>query len=145
MRHAIGIENMTWGSDYPHYEGSWPKSIGHLRTLLDGVPEDEVRALLSGNAARVYGPAMLSSVMPLGSRLGSFRFWMICPGIAPMYVRRCPRISASSCIPPSEIRANLRPSARAMLLPSEVLPMPGGPTKHRIGPFISGFKRRTER
>ena len=55
MRHAIGIENMTWGSDYPHYEGSWPKSIGHLRTLLDGVPEDEVRALLSGNAARVYG------------------------------------------------------------------------------------------
>ena len=27
--------------------------------------------------------------------------------------------------------------------PSEVLPTPGGPTKHRIGPFMSGFSRRT--
>ena len=54
-RHIIGIENMTWGSDYPHYEGSYPKSIGHLQQLLKGVPEDEVRALLAGNAARIYG------------------------------------------------------------------------------------------
>jgi predicted TIM-barrel fold metal-dependent hydrolase len=54
-RHVIGIENMTWGSDYPHYEGSYPKSIGHLQKLLKDVPEDEVRALLSGNAARIYG------------------------------------------------------------------------------------------
>src|ERR1035437_8687706 len=37
---------------------------------------------------------------------------MICPGRAPMYVRRWPRISASSCIPPNEMRTNLRPSAR---------------------------------
>ncbi len=54
-RHIIGIENMTWGSDYPHYEGSYPKSIGHLQKLLKDVPEDEVSALLSGNAARLYG------------------------------------------------------------------------------------------
>ena len=57
----------------------------------------------------------------------------ICPGRAPMYVRRWPRISASSRMPPSEMRWNLRPSARAIDLPSEVLPTPGGPTKHRIG------------
>jgi len=31
------------------------------------------------------------------------------------------------------------------ILPSEVLPTPGGPTKHRIGPFMLGFNRRTER
>jgi len=54
-RHIIGIENMTWGSDYPHYEGSYPKSIGHLQKLLKDVPEDEVRALLATNAARIYG------------------------------------------------------------------------------------------
>jgi predicted TIM-barrel fold metal-dependent hydrolase len=46
---------MTWGSDYPHYEGSYPKSIGHLQKLLKDVPEDEVRALLATNAARIYG------------------------------------------------------------------------------------------
>jgi predicted TIM-barrel fold metal-dependent hydrolase len=54
-RHIIGIENMTWGSDYPHYEGSYPKSIGHLQMLLKDVPEDEVQALLATNAARLYG------------------------------------------------------------------------------------------
>ena len=62
---------------------------------------------------------------------------MIVPGIAPMYVRRWPRISASSRTPPTDIRTNLRPSARAIDWPSEVLPTPGGPTKQRIWPEIS--------
>ena len=61
--------------------------------------------------------------------------WMICPGSAPMYVRRCPRISASSRTPPSDMRTNFRPVALAIDIPSEVLPTPGGPTKHRIDPF----------
>ena len=54
-----------------------------------------------------------------------------------MYVRRWPRISASSRTPPSEIRTSFRPSARAMDFASEVFPTPGGPTKQRICPFIS--------
>ena len=58
------------------------------------------------------------------------------PGREPMYVRRCPRISASSRTPPSEIRTNFRFIDRAIDCPSEVLPTPGGPTKHRIGPFM---------
>ena len=33
------------------------------------------------------------------------------------------------------MRTKLRPVARAIDLPSEVLPTPGGPTRHRIGPF----------
>ena len=51
-------------------------------------------------------------------------------------MRRCPRISASSRTPPSDMRTKRRPSARAIDLPSEVLPTPGGPTKHRIGPLL---------
>lgn len=54
-RHAIGIENMTWGSDYPHYEGSWPRSLPQLRSLLKDVPPEEIRAILATNAARIYG------------------------------------------------------------------------------------------
>ena len=50
---------------------------------------------------------------------------MIVPGIAPMYVRRWPRISASSRTPPTEMRTNLRSSARAIEWPSDVLPTPG--------------------
>ena len=55
-----------------------------------------------------------------------------------MYVRRWPRISASSRMPPSEMRWNFRPSARAIDRPSDVLPTPGGPTKQRIGSLPSG-------
>ena len=51
----------------------------------------------------------------------------ILPGSAPMYVRRCPRISASSRIPPKLKRSNSLSKARAMDLPSDVLPTPGGP------------------
>ncbi len=55
QRHEIGIGNMTWGSDYPHYEGTWPNSLRYLREMLSGVPETEIRAILSENAARIYG------------------------------------------------------------------------------------------
>ncbi len=74
----------------------------------------------------------------------SSAIWMILPGSAPMYVRRWPRISASSRTPPSDRRTNLRPVARAMLLARLVLPTPGGPTKHRIGP-LSLLRQRLHR
>src|SRR6185369_15658511 len=56
------------------------------------------------------------------------------PGSAPTYVRRWPRISASSRTPPSDTRTNFRPSARATDSPSEVLPTPGGPTSASTAP-----------
>ena len=56
------------------------------------------------------------------------------PGRAPMYVRRWPRISASSRTPPSDMRTNLRPVARAIDSPIEVLPVPGGPISVRMAP-----------
>src|SRR4249920_3262194 len=37
-------------------------------------------------------------------------------------------------MPPSEKRTKARPVALAIDLPSEVLPTPAGPTRHRIGP-----------
>ena len=51
-----------------------------------------------------------------------------------MYVRRWPRISASSRTPPSDMRTNSRPMARAIDSPIEVLPVPGGPMRVRIAP-----------
>lgn len=50
------------------------------------------------------------------------------PGPLATYVRRWPRISASSRTPPSDTRWKGRLSARATDCPSEVLPTPGGPT-----------------
>jgi hypothetical protein len=71
--------------------------------------------------------------------------WMTRPGSAPTYVRRCPRISASSRMPPRDMRMNFRPIARAIDFPRDVFPTPGGPTKQRIGPFILSFSLRTDR
>ncbi len=55
MRHEIGVENMLWGSDYPHYEGTWPHSKKSITETLAGVPEVEIRMILSQNAAALYG------------------------------------------------------------------------------------------
>src|SRR4026208_1821099 len=48
-------------------------------------------------------------------------------------------------MPPSDTRTNLRPSDSAIERASDVLPTPGGPTKHRIGPLTLGLSLRTAR
>jgi len=54
MRHEIGLSTVTFGRDYPHTEGTWPNTKAWLRDLFDGVPADEVRAILSENAIRYF-------------------------------------------------------------------------------------------
>ncbi len=61
MRHEVGIDTVTFGRDYPHPEGTWPNTKMWLRDLFTGVPENEVRAILSENAIRALnldGPAL---------------------------------------------------------------------------------------
>jgi predicted TIM-barrel fold metal-dependent hydrolase len=54
LREAIGVDKIMWGSDYPHAEGTWPRTRQWLREAFAGVPAREVRAMLGLNAARVY-------------------------------------------------------------------------------------------
>jgi len=69
MRNQIGVANMMWGSDYPHYEGSWPRSKEMVARALEDVPELDRRAILSENAARLYG-FDLAKLNEIGSRVG---------------------------------------------------------------------------
>jgi predicted TIM-barrel fold metal-dependent hydrolase len=55
MRHEIGLGQLMWGSDYPHPEGSWPKTAPHLAATFAGLPHDDVAAMLGENAIRFYG------------------------------------------------------------------------------------------
>lgn len=55
FRHAIGVDRLMWGSDYPHLEGTWPGSLKALTETFGGYPEHEIRAILGQNAAQVYG------------------------------------------------------------------------------------------
>ena len=54
-RDLIGVNNLMWGSDYPHTESTYPRSVETVTRILDGVPEDEKRKILRDNASRVYG------------------------------------------------------------------------------------------
>jgi predicted TIM-barrel fold metal-dependent hydrolase len=55
LRDVIGVDNMMWGSDYPHSESTFPRSRKILAEILAGVPEDEQAKIVGGNTARVYG------------------------------------------------------------------------------------------
>ncbi|MEX0664289.1 MAG: amidohydrolase family protein [Acidimicrobiia bacterium] len=54
-RHITGIETLMWGNDYPHPEGTWPTSQEFAAKQFDGVSDDEVRAIVGGNAAKAFG------------------------------------------------------------------------------------------
>jgi predicted TIM-barrel fold metal-dependent hydrolase len=54
-RHAIGLEKLMWGSDYPHLEGTWPHTMDSLRKTFAAMPEDETRKILGGNALANFG------------------------------------------------------------------------------------------
>jgi predicted TIM-barrel fold metal-dependent hydrolase len=54
MRGEIGIENLLWGSDYPHPEGTWPYTDTCLQHAFHGVPENETARILGQNALAFY-------------------------------------------------------------------------------------------
>ena len=69
FRHQIGVYSLMWGSDYPHLEGTWPNTMKALNATFGEYPEDEIRAILSLNAARAYG-FDLAALQPIADRIG---------------------------------------------------------------------------
>ena len=54
MRDIIGVDNLMWGSDYPHVETTFPRSRQLLEEILVDCTEDEKEKISGGNAARIY-------------------------------------------------------------------------------------------
>jgi predicted TIM-barrel fold metal-dependent hydrolase len=54
-REITGVGPLLWASDYPHPEGTFPHSQQVVARIFAGVPEDEMQAIVGGNAARLYG------------------------------------------------------------------------------------------
>ena len=55
LRDIIGVDNLQWGSDYPHMESTFPRSREILDELLADCSEEEKVKIVGGNTARVYG------------------------------------------------------------------------------------------
>jgi predicted TIM-barrel fold metal-dependent hydrolase len=68
-REYLGEDRFMWGSDYPHNEGTGPFTREHLRQVMQGIPEDEVRRLLAGNDAALYD-FDLTALAPLAAEFG---------------------------------------------------------------------------
>ena len=68
-RRTLGADRMMWGADYPHHEGSYPHNKLAMRLLFADVPEDEVRQIVSTNAAKLYG-FDLDALQKVADRVG---------------------------------------------------------------------------
>ena len=64
-RYAIGTDTVMWGNDYPHPEGTWPTSQDVARDQFSDVSDDDLHAIVGGNAAKVFGFDLASLAEPV--------------------------------------------------------------------------------
>jgi predicted TIM-barrel fold metal-dependent hydrolase len=63
---AVGPERALWGGDYPHSEGTFPRSRATVARLLASCSPSAREAVVSANAAQLYGidPSVLAAATP---------------------------------------------------------------------------------
>lgn len=66
---AVGEDNVLWGNDYPHYEGTFPYNLESLRLTFNDMPEMRRRKVLGLNAAKLY-KFDLEALQPLVAKYG---------------------------------------------------------------------------
>ena len=64
-RDLIGVDKLMWGSDYPHFDSTWPHSAEAIARNFAGVPEEETQLITCGNAARIYGLTNVARAAPV--------------------------------------------------------------------------------
>jgi predicted TIM-barrel fold metal-dependent hydrolase len=72
IRHEIGLDRLMWGADFPHVEGTWPRTRRSLARCFEGVPIAEVQTILTDTSAAVYG-FDVEALQPLADR--------VCPSV----------------------------------------------------------------
>jgi predicted TIM-barrel fold metal-dependent hydrolase len=65
----IGADHICWGSDYPHYEGTYPHSRLAYRHTFSKMDPAHTRAILGENAAKLY-KLDLAKLAPLAAKCG---------------------------------------------------------------------------
>jgi predicted TIM-barrel fold metal-dependent hydrolase len=54
-REIIGLDNLMWGSDYPHVDSTWPCSSDVLDEIFEGVPNADRNKITRDNVRALYG------------------------------------------------------------------------------------------
>jgi predicted TIM-barrel fold metal-dependent hydrolase len=68
-RYEIGVDNMMWGNDFPHPEGTWPYTRKILREGFWDIPVDETERILGLNAAEFYD-FDVAKLQPIADAIG---------------------------------------------------------------------------
>jgi Amidohydrolase len=55
IREDIGIKQLAFGQDFPHWEGTWPHTLSWLQDAFSELAEGEIHAVLADNAVAFYG------------------------------------------------------------------------------------------
>ena len=63
-RHRIGVENIMVETDYPHGDGTWPDTQLVIEKYWGHIPNHELRAMCSENAAALYRHPLPDVVLP---------------------------------------------------------------------------------
>jgi predicted TIM-barrel fold metal-dependent hydrolase len=72
MRNQIGVDQIAWGSDYPHPEGTWPNTVENMKETFRQLPQNDLEKMLGQNAADWYG-FETDKLAPIVSRVGPRR------------------------------------------------------------------------
>ena len=51
----VGVDNVVWGSDYPHPDGIWPESQKWIEEDLAGIAPEARRKITRDNTGKLYG------------------------------------------------------------------------------------------
>ncbi len=54
-RELIGVDNLMWGSDYPHVDSTWPCSLAVLDEIFAHVPDADRARITHENVTVLYG------------------------------------------------------------------------------------------
>jgi predicted TIM-barrel fold metal-dependent hydrolase len=68
-RYEIGVQNIMWGNDFPHPEGTWPYTREFLKDRFWDIPVDETAQMIGLNQAEFYG-FDVEKLRPIADRIG---------------------------------------------------------------------------
>ncbi len=73
LRDILGVEHILWATDFPHQESEFPHSDRVIEKNFEGVPADEVRQIVAGNAIRFFRLDERVAGSPAGSAAATAR------------------------------------------------------------------------
>ena len=54
VRHLLNVDNLIWGSDFPHQESDWPHSMGIIEKAFENAPADVRKRMTCENAVEFF-------------------------------------------------------------------------------------------